>query len=371
MNLLILTDPSIKKDYAKIFETVENLGHNLIGFLAVDNDLNFRTIEDYDLFPFACLPMLKYDFLLIDAYIDSAKSFIPALTTAGVPEQKIKTIYWLLQQKMTKIYEDVQDKAIQETLEWWKTNELSIFNQHLENYPNTYDEVYFDDSCGLPYIMFKTVEDKEKRMYFPPGSGLKVPGLDENKLYIKDVLREQVPTSPHLYVKGEHKINDGDVLIDAGVCEGNFSLKYVDVVSKIYLFEMNKNWCGPLYRTFKDYWDKVELIPRAVAKVSEGGKIAIDDAVSIPRGSNVFLKMDIEGAEVDALRGARKTLQSNNVRASVCSYHKRDDAWMIKSIFRKYGYRTGTSDGYMIFIEDPNILEYADFRKAIIYAENY
>lgn len=368
MNLLIFINPEIKKNYTKIFETIESLGHDLIGFVRLDKGKSFDKVGDYILYPAPYVQVLRYDLMLVDFYPYNATPWIDLLINAGAPPSKVKTIYWLLQQKMIKKYEDSHDKIIQETLGYWKTNKLTVFNQHLEGVEHTLDELHMDENCGLPYIIFKTVEGKDKRMYYPPGSGTKYP---DGKTYVKDVLIEQVPTSPHLYVTAEHKINDGDVLIDAGVCEGNFALKYVDVCSKIYLFEMDKKWIAPLYFTFKDYWNKVELINKPVAGSTDSGKVMLDDVVNVPVGSNVFLKMDIEGAEVGALHGVRKILQSNKVRASVCSYHKKDALWQIKSVFQKYGYQTSTSDGYMIFIDDKDIWDTADFRKGIVYAKNY
>lgn len=367
MNLLIFTNPALNKDYTKVFELIENLEHNLIGFIRIDGVGDFSQIDNYKVYPLSSVKMLKYDLALV-AYYNIYDSLIDTLISSDISRDKIKSVYWLLQQKMIKKYEDVQDKVIQETLEYWKTHKLTVFNQHTEFYEHTYDEMHMDNNCGLPYINFKTVEGKERRMYYPAGSGTR---LADGKVYIKNVLREQVPTSPHLYTTAEHKVNDGDVLIDAGVCEGNFALKYVDVCSKIYLFEMDQKWFAPLYFTFKDYWHKVELITKAVGISGRGGLATLDDVVNEPVGSNIFLKMDIEGAEVDALHGAQRILQSNNVRASVCSYHRKDDCWKIKSVFQKYGYQTATSGGYMVFIWDNNIWDSADFRKGIVYAKNY
>ena len=262
MNLLIFTNPALKKDYTKIFELIENLEHKLIGFIRMDGNGNFDKIADYDVYPVTYIQMLKYDLILLDCDSDTANAMKPNFVAAGIPQDKIQSVYWLLQQKMIKRYEDIQDKAIQETLEYWKTHELSVFNQHTESYEHTYDEMHMDNNCGLPYIIFKTVEGKDRRMYYPPGSGIKAP---DGKIYITDVLREQVPTSPHLYIKDNHKINDGDILIDAGVCEGNFALRYVDVCSKVYLFEMDQKWFAPLYFSFRDCWNKIEFIPKAVS----------------------------------------------------------------------------------------------------------
>ncbi len=97
----------------------------------------------------------------------------------------------------------------------------------------------------------------------------------------------------------------------------------------------------------------------------------MDDFVHVPSDSKIFLKMDIEGAEPAALRGAKKILTTNKVKASVCSYHNADDLIKIKAIFQNYGYNVSTSEGYMIFIYDPKIWETADFRKGIVYAENF
>ncbi|WP_285824743.1 hypothetical protein [Schaedlerella arabinosiphila] len=38
-------------------------------------------------------------------------------------------------------------------------------------------------------------------------------------LFVVNLLWEQSEGSPHLYVKENHDVNDGDSIIDAGVCE--------------------------------------------------------------------------------------------------------------------------------------------------------
>jgi Methyltransferase FkbM domain len=45
-----------------------------------------------------------------------------------------------------------------------------------------------------------------------------------------------------------------------------------------------------------------------------------------------FLKMDIEGAEPDALMGARATLARHAPTLAVCLYHRREHLWQIPRI---------------------------------------
>ncbi len=48
-----------------------------------------------------------------------------------------------------------------------------------------------------------------------------------------------------------------------------------------------------------------------------------------------FIKMDIEGAERHALRGAERTLQRFKPRMAICTYHKGDDPSVIPDVVRR------------------------------------
>lgn len=368
MRILILRFPYAPEWICEVAcSMVERLGWDVAGVVSFDLNEKETFYKGHKIYPLNEINNLSWDVAIYGCEGEDFAEILPRMIELGIgKKEQFKDSFWLLKNFMMKKYEDFADPVIQETLEWWKTHELSIFNQHIQI--ETFDGVYFDEACGLPYINFQTVGGKICKMYFP--KDYKDFHVRDGKYVVKDLLTEQLPTSPHLYVTDEHKVNAGDVLIDAGVCEGNFALKYVDLCSKLYLFEPDENWQEPLRLTFKDYRDKVEFIPRFVSDVTDEENITIDDALPDLRGENIFLKVDVEGAEPRALRGAKKILTSNKVRASVCTYHNADDLIKVKSILQNFGFKTSTSAGYMVFFYNLNTFNTADFRKGVVYAEN-
>ena len=99
LNLLILMNPAKHKDYTKILQTIDALGHNLIGFVRNDGVNNFSKNGDYVVYPFAHIQLLNYDVLLLDCYVDNMAELHSHVIKAGVPENKVRTI--------NEIHEDI------------------------------------------------------------------------------------------------------------------------------------------------------------------------------------------------------------------------------------------------------------------------
>lgn len=65
-----------------------------------------------------------------------------------------------------------------------------------------------------------------------------------------------------------------------------------------------------------------------------------------------FIKMDIEGAEIKALKGMKETLRSNNIKMSIASYHIVDGQPTYKTIIpmmKKIGFDSYFKDGILYF----------------------
>lgn len=160
---------------------------------------------------------------------------------------------------------------------------------------------------------------------------------------------EQDVNSPHRYQTDCFHVNQNDVVLDAGVAEGNFALDIIDLVDKLYLVECDERWVKALKCTFAPYKDKVEIIQGMLGDGNKGSK-TIDEIIGT--GKVDFIKLDIEGAEGEALSGSEQTLKQNNVKLDICVYHNDDDEKKVKQFLGEMGYETKVSDGYMVFISE-------------------
>jgi hypothetical protein len=42
-----------------------------------------------------------------------------------------------------------------------------------------------------------------------------------------------------------------------------------------------------------------------------------------------YIKMDIEGAELESLHGAERLIKENEPKLAICIYHRKEDLWTI------------------------------------------
>lgn len=73
--------------------------------------------------------------------------------------------------------------------------------------------------------------------------------------------------------------------------------------------------------------DMKDELGKAAASVVEVPCVALDDALANEKPT--FIKMDIEGAELDALEGARMTIARHRPILAISAYHKQNHLWEI------------------------------------------
>lgn len=150
---------------------------------------------------------------------------------------------------------------------------------------------------------------------------------------------------------------ESDIVIDAGACWGDTSLYFAfktGVSGKVYAFEFIPDNITIFKKNCtlnSDLEKRIELIQQPLWSVSdipiyyvsngpaslvdfekipnasgESKTITIDDFVKIKNILKVdFIKMDIEGAELDALKGVSETIKKFKPKLAICLYHNIND----------------------------------------------
>lgn len=170
----------------------------------------------------------------------------------------------------------------------------------------------------------------------------------------------------------------GETFVDVGAFDGYTSEEFIKrcpEYNTVYLFEPEENnlkmaqerLCGKRDVIFinKGLSDKRKTLTFDVngssSKISDTGSVAIevDRLDDIVNESVSFIKMDIEGAESEAIEGARETIGKYHPKLALSVYHKADDLWKIPEqifsirddyqIFLRH-YTEGISETIMFFI---------------------
>ncbi len=160
-----------------------------------------------------------------------------------------------------------------------------------------------------------------------------------------------------VYFHGDVRVRGGDVVLDCGADYGSFTRKALDAgAAKVLAIEIDplKHEC--LRRTFakeisegrvvlvtRGVWDRddvLELSADTVVLKREGKRqtvevTTIDRIVAEARLERVdFVKFDIEGAEKQALQGARETLKHFKPSLAITAEHFADDYREIPRVVR-------------------------------------
>lgn len=160
--------------------------------------------------------------------------------------------------------------------------------------------------------------------------------------------------------------SEEEVFIDCGAYTGNSVERFYKEVSgkfkKAYSFEPDRSNFLKLCDTARRI-DSPKIVPVSRGVYHSTGEISFyesggdntridsgENSVSLPvvsiddflkdKENVTFIKMDIEGAEADALLGAKETIQKDKPKLAISVYHKTTDLWkiplFIKSLNKNY-----------------------------------
>lgn len=150
-----------------------------------------------------------------------------------------------------------------------------------------------------------------------------------------------------------------EVFVDAGCKDLGTSLKltkYCSRLKKVYAFEpddSNYHDCMERKAAFKETdvevfhcgtWSETTTLhfnatADGSSHICEDGETSID-VMSIDEAVEgtervTFIKMDVEGAELESLKGARNTIQRDRPKLAICIYHKAEDMVTIPLYIKK------------------------------------
>ncbi len=152
-----------------------------------------------------------------------------------------------------------------------------------------------------------------------------------------------------------YRINDHEVFVDCGAYTGDTAEQVIrrnPAFSRIVAIEADPEnfdrltkWVGTLEAPVASRINALNVAVAAKrgqlrfqAGGGEGAKLAAEGNVVVEcvpiddlatEAGPTFIKMDIEGAELDALEGARRSIQTHRPILSICVYHKQNDLWRI------------------------------------------
>jgi len=140
-------------------------------------------------------------------------------------------------------------------------------------------------------------------------------------------------------------LSENEFFVDCGAFDGDTSLIFDELTKgkgKIYAFECDKVNIEKLKKN-TSHLKNIEIIEKGCwsekttlffsndgssrSKIGDNGQfqIEVDSIDNVVQGEISFIKMDIEGAELAALEGAKNTILKYKPKLAISVYHKQED----------------------------------------------
>lgn len=248
-----------------------------------------------------------------------------------------KFIYGAIPYAFTKTFHPESPK-----IKYYKYIKEHDYTRHIydfaPSYINMHVEVMEDKEKELRYVLHAG----SKKLYFP--GDYSVEKIQKN---YRNLIIEQHQEHPHHYIDTLTEVENKTIL-DIGAAEGIFSLSVIEKAKLVYLFECEPKWIKALEATFEPWKEKVIIIRKYISDTNSENQQTLDTFFEDKSTENLFLKMDIEGAECRALAGAEKLFSTaTNLDFAICTYHRTNDAKDIAVFLDKYACNYILREGYM------------------------
>ncbi len=171
----------------------------------------------------------------------------------------------------------------------------------------------------------------------------------------------------HYYLRSGTWVNPGDVCMDCGACEGFFVLQALAAgAAKVICLEPSETMAACLGRTFANEikagrvvvknvaagamegmarfsFDQLDPFSGKMGSASSSINIPVNTIANLVAGLQLprvdFIKMDIEGAEIQALEGAIPLLVQGHPKLAITTYHRPFDYVALRALVVSAGYR--------------------------------
>jgi len=204
--------------------------------------------------------------------------------------------------------------------------------------------------------VFNLLKDKNsRRTYY---------GVIKYRLYMERNLIDMVASNRNeeYFNNKIIKIGENDIYVDGGAFNGDTLLKFIEAskgkFKKAYVFEPDSKNYKKLSSSVKnlDNGIRSKIVKLALglgerneklrfsnegalgSRISEKGKFV--DIVSldsfIKEDTPTLIKMDIEGAELNALKGSVKLIRKHKPKFAICIYHKPAHLWDIPLLIKRF-----------------------------------
>ena len=169
--------------------------------------------------------------------------------------------------------------------------------------------------------------------------------ISGNQDYFSDCM-----VSDQYYPTDVISLKDEEVLVECGANDGRTLCEFIEKVNNrykhIYLFEPDKSCIKQIRNVISDKSvENIDLIEKAVWESRTKLKFIEDEKYGFGRITNLgadyyvetetidnivlipptFIKMDIEGAELNALKGGAESIKKYTPKLAVCVYHRVGD----------------------------------------------